>query len=371
MGYNAINGYIDRLISEGSPNKPVWNIEFIRQNKKPSFNYIDGCMMISLINIYKKTGEKKYIDFVKNYIDFFVDSDGKVLYYDKNEFNLDNINEGRVFFDLYEYYLDERYKKAAFYLYEQLKEQPRTPEGNFWHKKIYPNQVWLDGLFMAQVFSFRFKKCFGDKDYTDVINQFRTVEQKMKDKKTGLYYHGYDASKKMFWADENGLSKNFWLRATGWYLAAISDVTSYIDDKDIKAEFKGYLQHAIDSVLKYRDLETNMFYQVVNLGDKQGNYLETSGSALIAYAILKGVNSGLLPEDYRAVGKSIFDGIYKNRFKEHDGEIELGGICLVAGLGPENNLRRDGSFEYYISEPIVTTDAKGVAPFIMAYVELL
>ena len=181
MDYKGINQYMDRLITEGSPQNPVWNIEFIRQKKKPSFNYIDGCMMISLINLYKKTGEEKYFDFVKNYIDFFLTDDGDILYYDKEEYNLDNVNEGRVFFDLYEKTGDEKYKKAAYKLFNQLIDQPRTKEGNFWHKKIYPNQVWLDGLFMAQVFSYRFQANFGKGDYSDVINQFRTVERVMKD----------------------------------------------------------------------------------------------------------------------------------------------------------------------------------------------
>lgn len=371
MDYKGINQYMDRLIAEGSPQNPVWNIEFIRQKKKPSFNYIDGCMMISLINLYKKTGEEKYFDFVKNYIDFFLTDDGDILYYDKEEYNLDNVNEGRVFFDLYEKTGDEKYKKAAYKLFNQLIDQPRTKEGNFWHKKIYPNQVWLDGLFMAQVFSYRFQANFGKGDYSDVINQFRTVERVMKDSSTGLYYHGYDSSKKMFWCDERGLSKNFWLRATGWYLAALSDVTSYMADGAVKTEFSVYLKNAVDSVLNFMDQDSGMFYQVVNMADRPGNYLETSGSALIAYSILKGANSGVLDKSYLAVGKKIFDGIVNKYFKENNGVIELNGICLVAGLGPENNLRRDGSFEYYVSEPIVSTDAKGVAPFILAYVELL
>lgn len=371
MDYKGINQYMDRLIAEGSPQNPVWNIEFIRQKKKPSFNYIDGCMMISLINLYKKTGEEKYFDFVKNYIDFFLTDDGDILYYDKEEYNLDNVNEGRVFFDLYEKTGDEKYKKAAYKLFNQLIDQPRTKEGNFWHKKIYPNQVWLDGLFMAQVFSYRFQANFGKGDYSDVINQFRTVERVMKDSSTGLYYHGYDSSKKMFWCDERGLSKNFWLRATGWYLAALSDVTSYMEDGAVKTEFSAYLKNAVDSVLNFMDQDSGMFYQVINMADRPGNYLETSGSALIAYAILKGANSGVLDKSYLAVGKKIFDGIVNKYFKENNGVIELNGICLVAGLGPESNLRRDGSFEYYISEPIVSTDAKGVAPFILAYVELL
>ncbi len=368
--YKAVDRYIDSLLASSTPEKPVWNIEQIRQGKKPSWNYIDGCMLISLITLYKKTGDKKYFDFVKKFVDFFVDENGNIAYYKEEEYNLDNINEGRVLFDLYAETKEEKYKLAAKVLFKQLENQPRTPLGSFWHKKIYPNQVWLDGLFMAQVFSYRYQENFGDKDYSDVINQFRNVEKYMKDKDCGLYYHGFDVTKKMFWADENGLSKNFWLRATGWYFAALSDVLSYMQEGEVKEEFKGYLKNAVDSVLKFIDKDSSLFYQVVNMGEKEGNYLETSGSALIAYAILKGVNEGNLDKSYAKVGKDIFDGICKKYLKEENGTLSLGGICLVAGLGPENKPKRDGSFEYYISEPIVTTDAKGVAPFILCYVEL-
>ncbi len=368
--YEAVDRYIDLILANSTPEKPVWNIEQIRQGKKPSWNYIDGCMLISLITLYKKTDDKKYFDFVKNFVDFFVNENGEIAYYKKEEYNLDNINEGRVLFDLYDETGLEKYKKAAINLFEQIKEQPRNMYGSFWHKKIYPNQVWLDGLFMAQVFSYRFQQNFGDKDYSDVINQFKNVEKFMKDKKTGLYFHGFDATKTMFWADENGLSKNFWLRSLGWYFAALADVTGYMDDGEIKEEFKGYLKNAVDSVLKFQDKDTKMFYQVVDKGGKAGNYVETSGSALIAYAILKGVNSGLLDNSYAKFGKEIFDGICKTYLVDGGDSLELKGICLVAGLGPENKPHRDGSYEYYISEPIVSTDAKGVAPFILAYVEL-
>lgn len=368
--YEAVDRYIDLIINSSTPEKPVWNIESIRQGKKPSWNYIDGCMLISLITLYKKTGENKYLDFVKNFVDFFVNENGEIAYYKKEEYNLDNINEGRVLFDLYDETGLEKYKKAAIFLFEQLKEQPRNMYGSFWHKKIYPNQVWLDGLFMAQVFSYRYQQYFGDKDFSDVINQFRNVEKYMKDPVTGLYYHGFDCTKKMFWANEKGLSKNFWLRSLGWYFAALADVTSYMDDGEVKEEFKGYLKNAVDSVLKFQDKNTKMFYQVVNMGKRENNYVETSGSALIAYAILKGVNSGILDKSYALIGKEIFDGICNTYLVDNGDSLELKGICLVAGLGPENKRNRDGSYEYYMSEPIVSTDAKGVAPFVLAYVEL-
>jgi unsaturated rhamnogalacturonyl hydrolase len=195
----------------------------------------------------------------------------------------------------------------------------------------------------------------------------------MYDDKKHLYYHGYDASKEAFWADkESGLSKNFWLRATGWFTVAIADVLGYMneaiyEDYDF---YKKLLKETIDGLLEYQDKDSKMFWQVIDKAGKEGNYLETSGSAMIAYAILKGVRLNVLPERYRKIGLDIFNGICDKYVSEKDGDLNVGGICLVAGLGPENNPRRDGSYEYYISEPVVENDAKGIGPLILAYTEV-
>ncbi len=370
--YNSIEKYIEYLMNQTTPDKPVWNIEAIRQGKKMGWNYIDGCMMISLINLWKQTGNQKYFDFVKNFIDFYIDDKGNILGFKKEDYNLDNINEGRVLFDLYEATGEEKYLLAIETVYSQIESQPKNSKGSFWHKAIYHDQVWLDGLFMAQIFYYRYQKLKG-RSVEPILNQFRNVEKYMKDEKTGLYYHGYDETATMFWANEKGLSSNFWLRSLGWYIASLSDITSFLEDNSKeKEEFKGYLKNAVDSVLVFKDKESNLFWQVVNFAGREGNYLETSGSALISFAIMRGVNQGLLDDSYFNEGKSIFDGICKKYLKQNeDGTLSLDGICLVAGLGPEKNPRRDGSYEYYISEPIVSTDAKGVAPFVMAFVELL
>lgn len=368
--YESLERYIDHLMSQSTPDKPLWNIEAILQGKKMGWNYIDGCMMISLINMWKQTKDEKYYDFVKNFIDYYVSDNGEILGFKQEDYNLDNINEGRVLFDLYERSGEEKYLKAIETVYKQIESQPKNSKGSFWHKKIYHDQVWLDGLFMAQIFYYRYLKLKGE-GYEPVFRQFRNVEKYMKDPTTGLYYHGYDETASMFWANEKGLSSNFWLRSLGWYISALSDITSYIDFKSPeKQEFAGYLKNAVDSVYRYMDKEKHMFWQVVDKGGEKGNYLESSGSALIAYATLKGVNEGILGEEYFELGRSVFDGICKEYLVEKEGKLELNGICLVAGLGPENKPRRDGSYEYYISEPVVSTDAKGVAPLIMAYVEL-
>ena len=372
--YEVIDKYIDKLMTS-APDKPLWNIESIKLGKKPSWNYIDGCMTSSLIELYKTTGDKKYLDFVIKFVDYYVREDGTILGYDPEKFSTDDLSESKILFDLYGYTKNEKYKKAIELAHSQILKHPRTKEGNFWHKKIYPNQVWLDGLYMAQVFYTRYQTIYGGKDYSDIIKQFKNVKEIMFDPKSKLYYHGYDSAREMFWADKKtGLSKNFWLRSIGWYTVALVDVLDYMDQQmyDEYATIKSILKETIEGILQYQDKDSKMFWQVPNFPNREGNYLETSGSAMIAYAILKGVRLEALPERYREIGKDIFDGICKKYLSvKEDGDLNLGGICLVAGLGPDKDRRRDGTYEYYISEPIVENDAKGVGPLIMAYTEMI
>lgn len=370
--YEKIDRYIDKLLDGSTPDAPLWNIESIRQGKKPSWNYIDGCMITALLCASEITGETKYADFAEKFIDYYVFEDGSIRGYSKEKYNLDDVNEGKVLFELYEKTGKEKYKKAIFLLESQLEEQPRTVTGNFWHKKIYPNQIWLDGLYMGQVFSTLFKKYFGNKDYSDVVNQFKNVRKLMFDEDKKLYYHGCDCSKTAFWADkETGRSKSFWLRAIGWFCISLIDNIDYIDDENAKAELVKIFAEAIDGISQYADSETGMYYQVVDQGGREGNYLETSGSSMIAYAMMKGARLGVIDKKYAEMGRKTFDGICKKYLSISDnGDLNLGGICLVAGLGPEDNKRRDGTFEYYISEPVVENDAKGVAPFVLCYTEV-
>lgn len=371
--YAKIDAYIEKLLKCSTPDAPIWNIESIKQGKKPHWNYIDGCMITSLLEIGKITGKSDYFDFAESFIDYYVSDDGSILGYDIEKYNLDDLNEGRVLFDLYEMTGKEKYRLAIENQARQLTSQPRTCTGNFWHKLIYPNQIWLDGLYMAQVFSTKYQKYLKTHDYSDVLLQIKNVRKYMFDEKYGLYYHGLDCSKSIFWADpETGLSKNFWLRAIGWYTVAMIDIIEICDDESVKAEISVIFRELMESIIKYRDNDSKMYYQVVNMGERDGNYLETSGSSMIAYAQLKGARLNVLPHSYADYGKETFDGICKKYLHiSDDGDLNLAGICLVAGLGPENNRRRDGSFEYYISEPVVENDAKGVAPFILCYTEIL
>ncbi len=374
MDYSVIDRYIDRLINDSTPGKPVWNIENIKHGKAPGWNYIDGCMMTSLYSIYEQTGNAKYLNFIDSFVDYYVFDDGSIRGYELETYNVDNINEGRVLFDLYRETGKEKYRKAIELLYCQLKAQPRTAAGNFWHKKIYPEQVWLDGLYMAQVFYTRYETEFnGGKNYPDIVRQFKNVYDNMYDKDKGLYYHGWDYSKTAFWSDsKTGLSKSFWLRSQGWYTVGLADVISYFNDgaAELKDELISIFKNTVEGLEKYIDKDSGMFYQVVDMGGREGNYLETSGSAMIAYAMMKGARLGIIDKRFSAVGKMVFDGICKKYLTQTGGKLNLGGICLMAGLGPETNRKRDGTFGYYISEPVVENDAKGTGPFVMAYTEV-
>lgn len=370
-----VERYIQNLMDETTFERPSWNIEKIRQGKMSDWDYIDGCMMLALLENYFKTGEKKYFTFCEGYISHRVEADGTILGYNLNEFNLDNINGAKNLLTLYEQTGREKYKLAAQKVYEQVKLQPRTSEGSFWHKEIYPNQVWLDGLYMVMPFYVRYANMFLNKAekeaaYDDVYNQFFTVERSCKDDDTGLYFHAYDASREMYWCNkETGCSPNFWLRSLGWFAMALLDTLTLLDDtgseryKHLLTMFQDY----IDSLIRVQS-RSGMWYQLPALIDVMGNYKETSGSSILSYCILKGVRLGMLDNTLQENGIKAFNDTVSTYLKDRDGRMGLGGICLVAGLGGKNH--RDGSVAYYLSEPIVEDDAKGTAPFILAYLEM-
>ena len=370
---DILDRYIDQLLEKSTPQAPVWNLEKIRARKKPSWNYMDGCMIKAIIELYHITKNEKYLQFADDFIDYFVNDDGSIQSYDPKEYNLDNVNAGKTLFDLYQLTGKEKYRKAIDTVYSQLQGQPRTSTGNFWHKMIYPNQIWLDGLYMAQPFYMQYEVTYNDcKNCADSFNQFENVYNLMRDTRNGLYYHAYDDSRQMFWCDKvTGLSSNSWLRALGWYAMALIDTMEIMPESlsKEKARLNAIYKELIDSMLPYQDEETGMWYQVVNRGGIKPNYLETSGSAIFAYAIMKSVRLGFLDESYFQYGEKAFSGICRTYLSEENGELQLGGICLVAGLG--NKEMREGTFDYYMREPIVKNEAKGVAPLILAYIEIM
>ena len=369
--YGKFDAFVLRLVEESTPERTMWNLEKLREGKKGTWNYIDGCMLTALMEMTRITGDPRYADFAETVADYYVQEDGSILTLEPEKANLDDINEGRVLFELHRKTGKEKYRLAADLLHRMLEAQPRTYEGNFWHKAIYPNQVWLDGIYMAQPFYAMYEKYFGTGDYSDIVDQIRNVHKRMYSEDKGSYFHGYDASKKAFWADpETGCSKNFWLRSLGWFMVALADLAEILPDGEQKDQLIPIFKELMENMRRYADEETGMYWQVPDQPGREGNYLETSGSAMAAYAMLKGARLGILTEDYAESGEKTFNGIVDKYLTFTDTGIDLGGICLVAGLGPENNRRRDGSYEYYISEPVVENDAKGVAPLILAYTEI-
>ncbi len=369
-----LDEYIDYLMAHSDSAHPAWNLEMIRSWKSNKWNYIDGCMITGILERYEITGEARFLDFADRFMSGFVQEDGLIRTYDPAEYSLDNVNPAKNLFTLYDLTGKEKYRKALELVRSQLSTMPRTPEGNFWHKLIYPNQVWLDGIYMALPFYMEYEKRFdAQKDCEDICRQIANVEIRMRDPKTGLYYHGYDASRKMYWADpDTGCSPNFWLRAEGWFILGLVDVLEIMKDLPMRAE-SVHLQHMLldlaKALSKYQD-PSGLWYQLIALPELAGNYLETSGTALISAALLKAVRLGFLPESFRAVGEKAFYGIVDHRLtKNADGTPCVTGICLVGGLGGEQH--RDGSAAYYLSEPVVQNDAKGVGPLLLAYTEML
>ena len=369
-----LDEYIDYLMDHSDSEHPAWNLEMIRSGKCNKWNYIDGCMITGILERYEITGEARFLDFADRFMSGFVQEDGLIRTYDPEEYSLDNVNPAKNLFPLYDLTGKEKYRKAIELVRSQLSTMPRTPEGNFWHKLIYPNQVWLDGIYMALPFYMEYEKRFdAQKDCEDICRQIANVEIRMRDPKTGLYYHGYDASRKMYWADpDTGCSPNFWLRAEGWFILGLVDVLEIMKDLPMGAE-SVHLQHMLldlaKALSKYQD-PSGLWYQLIALPELAGNYLETSGTALISAALLKAVRLGFLPESFRAVGEKAFYGIVDHRLtKNADGTPCVTGICLVGGLGGEQH--RDGSVAYYLSEPVVQNDAKGVGPLLLAYTEML
>ncbi len=366
--------YIDELMEKSTPDQPAWNVEKLGRCEITKWNYVDGCMIKAVLEMYAITGEERYLKFADDFIGHRVYDDGTIKGYDVDELNLDNINAGKTLFDLYDLTGKEKYRKAIDLIYSQIGKMPRTSQGSFWHKKIYPDQVWLDGLYMCQPFyaeyETRYNNCAG---YDDIYRQFELVRENMKDERTGLYFHAFDCSRKMFWCDKvTGLSSNFWLRAIGWFSMAMLDTLDMIEParrgSDGYRALKNQYTALMEAMAAYQD-ESGMWHQIVNLGGMKRNYLETSGSAIMAYSYLKGERLGILPEKYAGLGRKAFDGIRTRCLTADEEGLHLDGICLVGGLGGPNE--RDGTFEYYMSEPIVQDDAKGVSPFLLAYTELL
>ncbi len=343
---------------------------------RAKWDYAAGLFTLSLLELNAQVPAPRYGDFAKSAIGSFITPDGQIRTYRRNEFQLDALNPGRTALALWRLTHEQRYRDAAYILQFQLASQPRTFDGGFWHKQRYTNQMWLDGVYMAEPFYAECGKVFDEPGvFRDVARQIHLVDEHTYDAKTGLNYHGWDAAKIQPWANPaTGCSSNFWGRAEGWYAMALVDV---LDDLPANHPARKYLvatlQKTARGILKWQDRQTGLWWQVLDQGDRPGNYQEATASAMFVYALAKGVNRGYLPRrDIQAIEKG-YAGIIQNLVQpDGDGQWSLTHCCAVAGLGFKNaaGRARDGSFDYYVGEPVVKNDLKGVGPLILAGIEV-
>ena len=352
--------------SEMKRHPESWMLDF---SKQPKWGYCQGLVLKSLLQAWEKTGDKKYFSYAKSYADTLIINDGKeILTYNIQDYNLDFINSGKILFTLYNQTKDEKYKNAALLLRDQIKSQPRTDAGGFWHKKIYPHQMWLDGIYMASPFLAEYAAKFNEPAlFDDVALQITTIASKTYDPKTGLYYHGWDESKQERWSNPvTGQSPNFWSRSMGWYAMGMVDVLDFLPENHPQRQnIIHILNQLIQSLEKFQDPKTGLWYQVTDKRGKKGNYLESTGSIMFIYAMAKGAQKGYLSKDYEKKAGDLYASYIRNFVKENpDGTLSITNCCSVAGLGGKDY--RDGSYQYYISEPVRDNDSKATGPFIMA-----
>nr|WP_255695597.1 glycoside hydrolase family 88 protein [Rhodohalobacter sp. 614A] len=338
----------------------------------PKWEYTHGLMLKAFERIWRKNGEDKYLDYIKSYYDQMIYEDGTIERYDPRNFNIDRVNPGRVLFMLYEETGKEKYKTALETLRRQLEWQPRTTEGGFWHKLRYPWQMWLDGAYMGSPFYAEYSQRHNDAaGFDDVAKQLILMDKHLRDDETGLLYHGWDESRLQVWSDEEtGRSAEFWGRAIGWYAMAIVDVLDYFpSDHPKRDKLIDIFEELVIALEKYQDKEAGVWYQVVDKGDQEGNYLESSASTMYVYSIAKAVNNGYIDEKYMDIAERGWEGILSEFIEvDENGIVEITNVCAVAGLGGEPP--RSGKYEYYINELVRSNDPKAVGPFIMASLEM-
>lgn len=331
--------------------------------------YVPGMLLMAMGRAGEQLGAAEYIRFVKRHMDAFVNEDGSIRTYSLEEYNLDQINQGKNLFPLLRQTGDERYAKAAHLLANQLISQPRTSEGGFWHKKVYPFQMWLDGLYMASPFLAEYAKVFARPELMDeVAHQLALIERKTRDPRTGLLYHGWDESREQEWADSlTGLSSHFWSRAMGWYAMALVDSLEHFPvTHPRRGTLVGIFHRMCHALLRVQDEATGLWYQVLDEAKRPGNYVEASGSCMFVYALAKGIRLGYLEKSFAAGMLRGYEGIGTHLVSEDEQGLHLHSICNGAGLSKDRN----GSYDYYISEQVVSDTPMGVAPYLLASLEV-
>lgn len=351
----------------------TWQKDSFALVGKPAikWTYDLGVMLEGIAAVWKNTGEAKYFEYIQNNMDFYVEDNGNIKTYKKDEFNIDHVKNGRSLLMLYRITGKQKYWKAATLLRSQLQQHPRTQEGGFWHKKIYPNQMWLDGLYMAEPFYAEYAMlAHEDSAFDDIANQFIWMENHARNAGNGLLYHGWDESKQMGWANvETGVSPHFWGRAMGWYAVALVDVLENFPVNHPKRnDLVQILNRLINAVEKVQDPKSGLWYDILDLPNEKGNYQETSASSMFILAIAKGNRLGFIPDAKLKIAEKAYKGLTKKIIKKENGFYNLYGVVKVSGLGGKPY--RDGSLAYYFSEPVVVNDPKGIGAFVAAAAEM-
>ena len=335
------------------------------------WNYDQSLIFEALYQTWQATGDEKYLTYLRRNLDNYLDANGSIKTYKLSDYNIDMIASGRQLLYLHKVTGDPKYKRAADTLRKQLQGQPRTHEGGFWHKKIYPYQMWLDGLYMGEPFYAIYATYFNEPEsYDDIAHQFIWMESHVRDSTTGLLYHAWDESKAQRWADPvTGRSPHVWGRAMGWYFMALADVLDYFPPQHPqRKELAAIFKRTAAAVLRARDPEKKLWWQIMDKPGIGKNYLEASASAMFTYAFAKGANEGLLDKRYYKIAIESFNAILQQLVTiDARGSISLHQTCQGAGLG--GNPYRDGSFDYYLSEPVRTNDLKGYGPFWLTALE--
>ena len=345
------------------------------QEGRLKWNYTTGLELKAMLDVYchSERSEESILSYADAWYNSIIDSTGTIYKYKKSNYSLDHICPGRTLFGLYDITGKEKYRVAMDTLYSQLQSQPRTPEGGFWHKAVYPNQMWLDGLYMAQPFYAEYTVRYVSdstaraENFRDITHQFSLVYDKTFDPETGLLRHAWDSSHEMFWCNgETGQSAHSWGRALGWYAMALVDVIEILPAGEEKDTLIGLLDNVYQVLPLFADISTGMWYQVLDRPYADGNYLEATCSAMFTYAWLKGCRLGVLGnlEGAKQAYESLLETFVT---KDEDGLVNLNYCCEVAGLGGKNN--RSGDFDYYINEPVRPNDPKGIGPLIWAALE--
>jgi unsaturated rhamnogalacturonyl hydrolase len=336
------------------------------------WHYEPGVALLAVQRVWEQTQEQHYFDYIRANIDELVDASGQICTYDPQTYNLDQINQGKVLFVLYAQTGEIRYKNAILRLRQQMETHPRTQSGGYWHKRIYPHQMWLDGVYMADPFLAQFARDFDEpRLFDDSAYQVLLLARQARDPRTGLLYHAWDESRSQQWADpQTGCSPHFWGRALGWFMMALPDILDHFpSDHPQRNDLVQVLRETAEAVISVQDPLSGLWFQILDQGDRPGNYLEASASCMFVYALAKSARLGYLEETHLPAVQRGYQGLLE-RFIEVDprGWVDLHGIVSVGGLG--GSPYRDGSFEYYLSEPVVSNDYKGFGPFIMASLEI-